>query len=178
MRNWVLLTAGLGVLWPVAPLEAQGLTFGVAGGVSVPVGDFSDGVDLGWNAVGTLWLSSIMHPLSLRVDGAHNQFGFSDDAGVEVDGTARVTSGTLNAAYRLPMTNSPISPYLMSGLGAYHSDCSEDACEGTTKFGWNVGLGTRIYLLGFRSFLEARYHRTERGDSDVHFISVSVGPMF
>jgi hypothetical protein len=67
------------------------------------------------------------------------------------------------------MWNSPLSPYLIGGMGAYRSSCSgELTCASDTEFGWNLGLGTRLYVLGFRSFLEARYHRTERGSSDVH----------
>lgn len=77
------------------------------------------------------------------------------------------------------MTNSPMSPYLISGIGAYRSECSVGpGCDATTRYGWNVGLGTRLYVLGFRSFFEARYHRTERGESDVHYFPVTLGVLF
>lgn len=180
MRNWMLAVVGLGVLCLPAPLEAQRpITLSVGGGVSVPLGDFADGVNPGWHALGSIGLSSLMQPLGLRLDAAHNQFGFDDEAAAG-DGTVRVTSGTLNVSYRLPLTDSPFSPYLISGLGGYHSDCSLDGagCEGTTKFGWNIGAGTKLYVLGFRSFIEARYHRTERGDSDVHYVPVTFAVTF
>lgn len=55
------------------------------------------------------------------------------------EGDQSTTSGTLNATYRLPMTDSPMSPYLISGLGAYHTERSlGPGCDGTTRFGWNV----------------------------------------
>jgi opacity protein-like surface antigen len=89
-----------------------------------------------------------------------------------------VGSATLNATYRLPMTNSPMSPYLISGLGAYRTECSlAVGCEAATKFGWNVGLGTKLFV-GFRSFVEARYHRTKRGDGNVHYFPLTLGVMF
>jgi opacity protein-like surface antigen len=76
------------------------------------------------------------------------------------------------------MTNSPMSPYLISGLGAYRTECSlAVGCDASTKFGWNVGLGTKLFV-GFRSFIEARYHRTKRGDSSVNYFPLTLGLMF
>ena len=122
-----------------------------------------------------------MQPLGLRLDVAYNQFAFTDDAQAALgdDGTQSVGSATLNVTYRLPMTNSPLSPYLISGLGWYRTDCSiEPACDATTRYGWNVGLGTKLHALGIRSFLEARYHRTDSGGSDVHFFPLTFGLIF
>lgn len=41
-----------------------------------------------------------------------------------------------------------------------------------------MGLGTKLFVLGFRSFLEAGYHRTERGESDVNYFPVTFGITF
>ena len=153
----------------------------MAGGVSVPQGDLRDGVNTGWHALGTLALGTLMQPLGLRVDVAYNRFAFSDQSRQDLGGNGYLTtsSATLNATYRLPMTNAPASPYLISGLGAYRTDCSlSSGCDAATHYGWNVGLGTKLYLLGFRSFLEARYHRTARGGSDVHFFPLTFGVIF
>jgi hypothetical protein len=74
------------------------------------------------------------------------------------------------------MTDSPLSPYLISGLGAYRSACSVDeACEATTRYGWNVGLGTKLFAFRVRSFIEVRYHRTRRGEQTVHYFPVTLG---
>ena len=119
-----------------------------------------------------------MLPLGLRLDVAHNRFAFRDasQSALGGEGHQSTTSATLNATYRLPMTDSPMSPYLTSGLGAYHTECSLGPdCDGSTRYGWNVGLGTRLFILGFRSFLEARYHRTERGERNVNYVPVTFG---
>ncbi len=174
MRRWIL-AVWVGASSAAAPLEAQQrpISIGLAGGVSLPQGDLADGANTGWHALGTLALSTLMQPLGLRLDVAYNRFDLS--AG---DGNQSVGSATLNATYRLPMTNSPMSPYLISGLGAYRSDCSLAAvCDATTKFGWNVGLGTKLYV-GFRSFLEARYHRTKAGDRNVNYFPLTFGVLF
>jgi hypothetical protein len=174
MRRWVL-AVWVGVASAATPVQAQQrpIWIGLAGGVSLPQGDLANGVNTGWHAQGTLGLSTLMQPLGLRLDVAYNRFEFSD-----VDGNQSVGSATLNATYRLPMTNSPMSPYLISGLGAYRIECSLDAgCDATTRFGWNVGLGTKLYV-GFRSFIEARYHRTKRGDASVNYFPLTIGLMF
>jgi hypothetical protein len=182
MRQWTLLAGWCVLLCQASPADAQRpISVGVAGGVSIPEGELRDGVDLGWHALGTIALSTLMQPLGLRLDVAYTRFAFSDEARAALgeDGHHDVGSATLNVTYRLPMTNSPISPYLISGLGAYRSECSVGPeCDATTRYGWNVGLGTRLYVLGFRSFVEARYHRTERGDTDVHYFPVTLGLMF
>ena len=179
MRCWLFVAIGLGVLFPLPRLEAQrAISLGVAGGVSEPQGDLRDGVSTGWHALGTLAWSPVMLPLGLRLDVAHNRFAFSDEAQASLggEGDQSTTSGTLNATYRLPMTDSPMSPYLISGLGAYHTECSlGPGCDGTTRFGWNVGLGVKLYVMGVRSFLEARYHRTDRGGTDVNYVPVTFG---
>jgi opacity protein-like surface antigen len=174
MRRWLFVAVWLGVGSSPASLEAQRpISVGLAGGVSLPQGDLAAGVNAGWHALGTIALSTLMQPIGLRVDVAYNRFEFSD-----VDGNQSVGSATLNGTYRLPMTNSPLSPYLIAGLGAYRTECSLGAgCEAATRFGWNVGLGTKLFV-GFRSFVEARYHRTKRGDANVSYFPLTLGVMF
>jgi opacity protein-like surface antigen len=175
MRRLILFLVWWGVVTPAAATQAQRpISLGLAGGVSFPQGDLRDAANTGWHALGTLALSTLTQPLGLRVDVAYNQFGFT--AG---DGHQTVASATLNGTYRLPMTNSPMSPYLIAGLGAYRSECSlAQGCDAVTKFGWNAGLGTKLYVLGFRSFLEARYHRTKRGESTVNYFPLTFGLLF
>jgi len=175
MRHWILALT-IGAAGAVAPVGAQQrpISIGVAGGVSVPQGDLADGVNTGWHALGTVALGTLMQPLGLRLDVAYNRFDLSG-----ADGNESVGSATLGGTYRLPMTNSPMSPYLMAGLGAYRSECSLAAgCEATTRFGWNAGLGTKLFALGFRSFLEARYHSTRRGDGRLSYFPLTFGLLF
>ena len=182
MQRWIR-----GVLWcltfaAIAPAAAQRpISIGLGGGISIPEGDLREDVNTGWHALATVALSTLMQPLGLRLDVAYNSFAFTDEAQVALGGAGDQTVGsaTLNVTYRLPMTDSPLSPYLISGLGAYRTDCSvEPDCEASTRYGWNVGLGTKLYVLGLRTFLEGRYHRTDRGGSDVHFFPVTFGLMF
>ena len=181
MRKFACVMLCCALFAPLAQVEAQRpISVGLGGGVSIPEGDLRDGANPGWHALATIALGSLTQPLGLRLDGAYNRFAFSDEAQAALgDGNQTVGSATLNVTYRLPMTDSPFSPYLISGLGAYRTECSLDAeCGAATRYGWNAGLGTRLYFLGARTFLEARYHRTDRGGSDVHFFPVTFGLNF
>lgn len=180
MRRWMMVMMCSALIAPTVAAQRP-LSIGLAGGVSLPQGDLGDGVNTGWHALATISLSSLMQPIGLRLDAAYNSFAFSDEtaAAFGEDGDQTVSSATLNASYRLPMTNSPLSPYLITGLGAYRSDCSADTgCDATTRFGWNAGLGTKLHVLGFRSFLEARFHRTRLGEGSINFVPVTFGLMF
>jgi hypothetical protein len=181
-RRWFAVAGLLAACAPLAALQGQRpLSLAVGGGVSLPQGGWSDGVtSAGWNALAALVLSTHMQPLGLRLDAAYDQFAYSDAAQTALGGAGNqsMISGTLNVTYRLPAAGSPMSPYLISGLGAYHGRCSRGpACDGATRYGWNVGLGTKLHLVGVRSFLEARYHRTERAGRDVNFFPITLGLM-
>lgn len=176
-----MLVAALYVVFlaPSVIAAQRPVSIGIAGGASIPTGNLRDGVELGWHGLATIAVSTLMQPLGLRIDVAYNRFAFSDNAPALADEYQATGSATLNFTYRLPMTNSPMSPYLISGAGAYRSECSlESGCEATTRYGWNVGLGTKLFVLGFRSFLEARYHRTEIGDTGVQYFTPTFGVLF
>ena len=178
-RKLLAMTLTLGASAP--SLQAQRLvSLALGGGASFPQGDLGAGADIGWNALGSLVLSTPMQPLGLRVDVAYSRFPFTAEMKALLGKSDQaVGSATLNATYRLPTPGSPMSPYLIAGLGAYRIACSVHPCSSTeTNFGWNAGLGARFYALGFRSFLEARYHATERQEGNVHYFPVTVGIMF
>jgi hypothetical protein len=158
-------------------LAQRPITLGVAGGVSVPTGDLSDGVQTGWHALGTLAVSTPKQPLGLRIDGAYHQFDFANDGPIRVDaGAQTIVSGTANVTYRLPTPNSPLAPYVITGLGAYRTACTEESvCDAKTRFGWNAGLGTKWYFRRVTGFLEARFHRTTRAGDGVPWVPVTFG---
>jgi opacity protein-like surface antigen len=171
----VVLTAAL-----AGPLTAQRpLQLSLAGGLSTPQSDLKDVAELGWHALGAINVSSLLIPLGIRVDAAWNRFATSDDAPGVAAADLTVISLTGNLTYRWPMTNSTLSPYIIAGLGAYRTDCNANSgCESETDFGWNAGAGTKLYLLGFRSFLEVRFHATSRGAANVTFLPLTFGITF
>lgn len=179
MRYSVLFAGWLGVLAPLASVEAQRpISFGVGGGLSLPEGDVSDQINTGWHALVTAELASPMHPWGLRLDLAYNRFSFDDELQASLgEGNETASSATLNFTYRLPKVTWPVQAYLLWGLGAYHTDCSI-GCESRVRYGWNYGIGAKFYFLGFRNFIEFRGHRTKSRTDDVHYFPLTLGIMF
>lgn len=182
MRRWIFAAVCFGVVSAVAPAGAQNpLSLGVGGGVSLPEGDVDDDVDTGWHALVTAELASPMHPLGLRLDVAYNRFAFSEQLETALGGEGHLTAGsaTLNFSYRLPKVTWPIQAYLSWGVGAYRTDCSlGPGCESRVRYGWNYGLGARLFFLGFRNFVEIRGHRTKSRTGNVHYFPLTLGIMF
>ncbi|HJQ19300.1 MAG TPA: outer membrane beta-barrel protein [Gemmatimonadaceae bacterium] len=179
MTRRLLLLAGIfaSLVLPPAAVSAQSpFMLAIGGGGSLPLGDFGDAANMGWHALASVGVSTLMQPLGLRLDVAHNRFGAKGGAG---SAGQAITSGTLNVTYRLPMTNSPLSPYIIAGAGAYHFQCTGGVSCGTaTRFGWNGGLGTKIASLGLKWFLEGRFHFVDAEPGSVKFAPVTLGLIF
>ena len=150
------------------------LTLSLGGGVSLPVAHFHEVANTGWHALASIGVSTYMQPLGLRLDGAFNRFSAKSGGP-----TPAITSGTLNITYRLPMTNSPLSPYVITGAGGYHLGCSgTPGCGTFTRFGWNAGLGTKFVALGLRGFLESRFHAVNASGGNIRYVPITLGLTF
>jgi hypothetical protein len=167
-------------LAPIALSAQKKVSLNLAAGLTIPQGDLADRVDMGWHGLATVNLSSPTQVYGLRFDIAHHRFNYGDDLRAAVgNGREQTTSATINLTYRLPMYDSPISPYLITGLGAYMTSCTQGPeCDMQAHYGWNIGLGTRLYVLGFQSFIEARFHRTGHRGADVHYLPITFGITF
>ena len=152
-----------------AATAANPISFGIAGGASLPTSDLSDIAQTGWNVTGTLGLNPTLIPLGLRVDAAYNRYG----AKAPFTGNYAVTSVSGNAVYKFP--SATLSPYAIGGAGWCHSDA-----EGATSndFCWNVGGGLSMPLSGFNTFVEARYNQIQTSGTATKFIPITFGVMF
>jgi hypothetical protein len=187
-----MLAAGAG--WG-APLAAQVVVsspvrFGIMGGATAPVGDFSDVAKTGWNAGVLLDIGLPLVPLGFRVDGTWNQLGDKTlDDGATIKN--RFIAGTVDAVYTLnslAMTKF----YLIGGVGVYNFRQKNDnlpiATPGgvvltstshtETKFGVNAGAGFRVQLVGFSTFIEARWHDVFTSGTSAQMIPIDVGITF
>jgi hypothetical protein len=158
------------ILVPAA-LQAQ-ISLGVAGGLSMPTGDASDVVKSGYNVTAALGIKPPVAPIGLRIDGMWNSFE-NKTSGV---GASRVLAGTANVTLSAPML--PMA-YVIGGAGMYHSSVSGVDNSGSTKFGFNGGLGLNLPLTGFSTFVEARYHHVKLDDNgSFQFVPVTFGIRF
>ena len=178
-RKLLMAVALAGFALPLAAAHAQ-MGFGAAAGLSAPLGDFGKGVDAGYHVTGIVTFSAPLAPVGLRVEGSFNEFNFKSSPAIT--GKTRIVSGTANAVFSSPGI---IGPYLIGGLGIYHSSATCTGCNTTSsKVGFNGGGGLKFGLAGFSAFLEARYHYVPSGTtagvstSATQYIPISFGITF
>lgn len=182
MRNLAaaLLVTALAIAASAAPASAQ-VELSIAGGPSLPLGDFGDVVGTGFHGQASLRLSLPLLPVSARVDGLFNQFPMEIG-----DADMRVLAGSVNAVLSLPSVG--ITPYLIGGVGLYNSRLSggdgtepalpESDGDSTTDFGANIGAGVSVGLPGLSVFGEARLHNIFGDGGSTRFVPISVGLRF
>lgn len=171
-------TAGLVLALATLPAvagaqDAKPLSFGVSGGLSLPMGDISDAYNAGFNVSGHVFYKLANQPkLTLRGDVTFDRFGGKDDgfSGLgAADFSFRSLGFLANAMYALGEGGEgKAAPYVIGGLGFYNGSANVDADipgfgsidigGSSTDFGFNVGAGVNFGLAGFSAFAEARYH--------------------
>ena len=177
-----------------APAHAQSptarpISFGIAGGVTQPLGDFGDIASTGFNVMGTLGFQPTAQVFGFRADVAYHRFGLDDFEGVSVDGNANIISGVASVVMTVSNSNG-VRPYLIGGGGVYRQAVDADLGDGITvddsetDFGLAGGGGISFPLGGMNAFIEARYHSVfSSGDDDedsgnTNFIPVVIGIQF
>jgi hypothetical protein len=153
-----------------ARAAAQGpVTLSLGAGASAPLGRLADNSSVGWHALASVGLGTLMQPLGLRLDAHHHRMT-ARAAGPD----QAITSGTLNLTYRLPMTSSPFSPYIIAGGGAYRFACAGGTgCGSATHVGWNAGVGTKWAGFGFKGFVEARWNAINADAGNARFVPLT-----
>jgi hypothetical protein len=156
-----------------AGAEAQFLSFGVAGGPTIPLGATADEVGTGFNAGIFADVNIPLLPVGGRADLLFHQ--------MSADGhDLQVIGGTLNAKLRMPLIL--VSPYLIGGVGMYASKFEDTAHAGEshdweTNVGLNGGVGVQLRLFGFGAFAEARLQNVF-GDESRRFLPITFGFSF
>jgi hypothetical protein len=159
------------------------VSFGVGGGVNVPLSDFGDQAKLGFQGTALVQFAPANLPVGFRVDGTYQQNNFSDDFATAFgDGKVQQIYGTADVVYTFTTAESSMfHPYLIAGGGVYNGKAKFDGVsdsESSTKFGVNGGAGFD-YAVGSASvFLEARFHNVFTEGSNTTFVPITVGVKF
>lgn len=176
MNVRLIIAVVFGALGTAQPAQAQ-MTISAAGGVNAAVGRLGDLTDLGYNVAAGLNFGGTSKPITTRLEGALNSFGYKSGGG-----DIRIITGTANAIFNVGRTSD--SPYLIGGLGAYNRRISGSTVSfdsGKTAVGINAGGGLRFPLSGISTFFEARYHMMLGNAADAtnyHFIPITFGIVF
>jgi opacity protein-like surface antigen len=189
---------GAGALLFAATAQAQGASgssgrpfkLGGALGATIPLGDFSDGADLGFHLGGLIEYKPQAVPVNLRGEityhrnGLKNDFFASEDPTFNhIDGHFSMLNFVGNVVIPFGDAKSSAQPYAIGGVGIYRMKASAefggvDISTSSTKFGLNVGGGFNFNLSGFETFVEARFHSVFTEGSNTSFIPLSFGFKF
>jgi hypothetical protein len=157
-----------------APAARAQMSFSVAAGATVPVGDEADSFSMGYHATVGLGFKPMLAPLGLRIEGMYNSMSIKES--VAADGSWSVMAVTANATLSGPMI--PMG-YLIGGIGMYNNKVSVGTLENSeSDFGFNIGGGINLPLTGFSTFAEVRYHHVPVEGGALKFVPISVGIRF
>jgi len=159
------------------------ITFGIAGGASIPTGDLSDFAKTGYNVSALLEFRGAMWPVALRLEGQWQQMDFKQ--GLVTPGGGTVGAGSVktlgalsNVVYYFP-NQSLVKPYVTGGIGVINY--KEDVGSGspsTTKFAYDLGAGLDFRLTGFATFVEADWQSIELTGGSARTFPIRVGLRF
>jgi hypothetical protein len=133
-----------------AAAQARGYV-GVGGGVSIPMGDFKDGVKMGWlgQVVGGVKLNDMF---GVRVDGSYGQHKLKATGG----GNFKII-GAMGDVVLSPKTSGNAAPYFLAGAGFQNGKAGGSS---TTNWAWNAGLGASVKAGSVGVYAEARFLST------------------
>lgn len=171
-----------------APVRAQGppvessriLSFGLGGGVSVPVSDAKGAFKNGVNGQGFVCLNLAALPIRPRLDFTFQKF---DRKSVAVTGPAVPGAGTSSvlagvANIQVPLHRGGFEPYIVVGLGAYNvkSDAASSSTS-ETQFGVNAGAGALLRLGIVSLYLEGRIDNVYSNSGVINTNTIQVVPV-
>lgn len=163
--------------------------FGILGGATIPVGDYGDAAQTGFNVGAFVDFGRRLGPFGIRADVLYHGFGDRDIINPSGSGTNiafsnkySMVTGTLNLVFGLPLDVSVVRPYLTGGVGGYYirnsPRCTSNSTtcalvssslndDNTTKFGLNGGAGIEFGIGSIGAFLESRFHQVFQGSPDL-----------
>lgn len=164
---------------------AKPVSFGIAGGLSMPTGDFGDVAKSGYNVSGLLQFQQPTWPVAIRIEGQFQDFSGKD---AFEGASAKSIGGLANALFYVP-TKSTVRPYLTGGLGFFHlkmdagdacsSEFGADECtDSSNKFGFDFGAGLEFQLSGMSTFIEANWQSVQTEGAATRMIPIRVGIKF
>lgn len=169
----------------------------VGGAIPVAPEDFSDFVNIGYNAGAGIGIP-INEDWEVVLTGMYNRFGLDEDefraqagvgTSVNIDGHASIISGEANIRYTIP-SEGTVMPYLTAGFGAYREGTSDITVsdpdvsvtlgsESETNAGANFGFGLAFSLSDqINAFVEPRYTIVFSEIDNTHYVPVRVGIVF
>jgi hypothetical protein len=168
----------VGMLLGAPALRAQGAEFALGGGIGVPTGTFDDAVKTGWHGLAAVSFVPNGWPVGIQIDGQYQQYKFDGSSSLK----ERFLIGTANIVFKFKSSEeSKVRPYLIGGPGVYNlkatgtNDIGALTSGGTTKLGFNAGVGFDFKAGGAGLFVESRFHNVFTSGPNTKFIPITLG---
>lgn len=150
----ITVAAAFAALVLSAPMaRAEGVTFGLQGGMAVPMGDFADAFGPGpqGGVFGDWWLNP-QFALGADLNGNFHKAGGAAKDSIEAYGGSAddfrfdITQFSVHGKWKPSLGESPAAPWLQLGAGIYNGRTTIDVgtfdiSESESKFGIGVGAG-------------------------------------
>lgn len=161
-------------------LSAQGVRFGIGGGLVMPTGDYKTADKLGWlvGADATYWLMGA--PVGIRLDAQYSQTSHKNG----VDGNSKIIGGMGELVYAFGTDKEQIRPYILGGIGLFNvkvtvPSASFDTSVTKVGFGGGAGLAFKMGAGGTRFFVEGKFVSVSTGGgSNTTFLPIRAGFRF
>jgi len=188
MNGRIVTLAAAAIIALAAPLTVDAQTLYIAGGATIPTGDFGNYAKTGWMAAGGVVFNDIgTAGLGLGVEGFYgeNKHKSDDvDPGFDYGDSKTNPYGIMGIAVYNFDTGGSILPYVFGGLGwmahKYTADpLGVDVNETFSGFGYQLGVGVGFDLSeSIELFGEGRYMGGSGDVSDTKFFGVFAGLAF
>ncbi len=167
-----------------SPIFAGDLSFGVGGGLTMPMGDYGDVDGMGFHLDGAVNIPIGSQGLGARIDALFSSTGHDSVEGIDVGGSTKIIGAMGSLVYEFGGEGSA-KPYVLGGLGLHNIDASFDI-EGVdldldaseTKLSFGGGAGVAFPVGGANLFAEGRIIIVTTSDSSTTFIPLTVGVRF
>jgi hypothetical protein len=167
----------------VATAAAQGVHFGLGGGLIAPLSDYKNVDKMGWHAALSANFAIPLSPVGIRVDGLYGQTSHKDIGTTAVAGKSRLIGGLVNVVYKIPVPAPVVKPYLLAGGGIYNlkitvTNSVPPVDTSETKFTWDFGGGVSFGAGPANFFAEIRYVSIQESGGSTKFVPITFGVAF
>jgi|EP01012_Entosiphon_sulcatum_P017635 opacity protein-like surface antigen len=157
------------------------VSFGISGGLSMPMGDLSDAVNSGFAVAGHVYFKpASLNAVRLRGDVSYDKWG-SKSTAVKADFRSL---GFVGNAIIDVKSSSSVQPYLIGGAGLFNSKFVIDlgtttgSTPSSTDFGIQAGAGLTFKLSGFDTFAEAKFVNVFADGGSTNWLPITFGIRF
>ena len=166
----VAVAAGAGLVLCTTAASAQSFTFGAAGGLTIPTGDFKTGAKTGWHAIGHIGYA-MPSGLGFRGEAFYGQNALKGATSEKF----KLSGGLGSISYEF-QTSGSVKPYVIGSAGVFNGKALGFS---ETKFTFGGGGGVKLKAgSDGQVFLESRYLSIQTSGGSTNFIPITLGFSF